>query len=299
MASGRRTILSTGMVIGATIAVLVAAGALLTITHSNSAARQQRLVVASFETIALMRQALVAMQDAESSERGFLLTGEVASLEPYERARLRVDTLLRQLEAAGGEGDSARQIAEFRSAATEKLEELGASISIYQRQGRDAAVEPEKLIASRATSDHIRQAADAFVEGQRLLLARRNLGPELAKPGPHRRVGQGLDKRRIEPVDDAAGGALGRPQAEPVRRVESRQAGFVDARNLRGRRKPRLCGDGERLDVSAAHLRQGARGLVEHQRDVVHPRRGEGHGIGAEYRGVPIMRNHAGKAVDE
>src|ERR1700736_722032 len=173
MASGRRTILSTGMVIGATIAVLVAAGALLTITHSNSAARQQRLVVASFETIALMRQALVAMQDAESSERGFLLTGEVASLEPYERARLRVDTLLRQLEAAGGEGDSARQIAEFRSAATEKLEELGASISIYQRQGRDAAVEPAKLIASRATSDHIRQAADAFVEGQRLLLARR------------------------------------------------------------------------------------------------------------------------------
>ena len=173
MASTRRSILSTGMVIGATIVVLVAAGALLTISHSNSAARQQRLVVSSFETIALMRQALVAMQDAENSERGFLLSGEVASLEPYERARVRVDTLLRQLEAGGGEGDSARQIAEFRTAATEKLEELGASISTYQRLGRDAAVDPAKLVASRATSDHIRQASDAFVEGQRLLLARR------------------------------------------------------------------------------------------------------------------------------
>jgi PAS domain S-box-containing protein len=173
MASVRRSILSTGMVIGATIVVLVAAGALLTITHSNSAARQQRLVVSSFETIGLMRQALVAVQDAESSERGFLLSGEVASLEPYERARLRVDTLLRQLEATGGEGDSARQIAEFHSAAAEKLEELATSISIYQRQGRDAAVDSAKLVASRATSDHIRQTSDAFVEGQRLLLARR------------------------------------------------------------------------------------------------------------------------------
>ncbi len=173
MASSRRSILSTGLVIGATIVVLVAAGALLTVTHSNSAARQQRLVVSSFETIALMRQALVAVQDAENSERGFLLSGEAASLEPYERARLRVDTLLRQLEAVGDEGESARQIAEFRSAAVEKLEELGASISTYQREGRAAAVDPAKLVASRATSDHIRQASDAFVEGQRLLLARR------------------------------------------------------------------------------------------------------------------------------
>jgi len=173
MASPRRSILSTGLVIGATIVVLVAAGALLTVTHSNSAARQQRLVVSSFETMALMRQALVAVQDAENSERGFLLSGEAASLEPYERARLQVDTLLRQLEAVGDEGEGARQIAEFRSAAAEKLEELGASISTYQREGRAAAVDPAKLVASRATSDHIRQASDAFVEGQRLLLARR------------------------------------------------------------------------------------------------------------------------------
>src|ERR1700733_1103857 len=98
MTSFRRSIFSTGLVIGATIAVLVAAGALITVTHSNSAGKQQRLVVSSFETIALMRQALLAMEDAEGSERGFLLSGDVASLEPYERSRLQIDRLLRQLE---------------------------------------------------------------------------------------------------------------------------------------------------------------------------------------------------------
>src|SRR5476651_595602 len=173
MASIRRTIFSIGFVIGVTIAVLVAAGALITITHSNSAARQQRLVVSNFETISLMRQALLAMEDAEGGQRGFLLSGDVASLEPYERARLRIDTLLRQLEVSAGEGEAGRQIMEFRAAASDKLEELGTGITAYQRYGRDAAVDKSKLAAGRETSDHIRQAADAFIEGQRLMLARR------------------------------------------------------------------------------------------------------------------------------
>src|SRR6185312_5996267 len=118
MPSARRAMRSTGVVIGITIAVLVAAGALLTVTHSNSAARQQRLVLSNFETISLMRQALVTMQDAEIGQRGYPLSGEGASLEPYERARLRIESVLRQLGAATSDDrDATRQIAEFRDAA--------------------------------------------------------------------------------------------------------------------------------------------------------------------------------------
>ena len=49
---------STGVVVGLTIAVLVGTGAMLTIVHSNSAARQQRLVVSNYETLSVMRQAI-------------------------------------------------------------------------------------------------------------------------------------------------------------------------------------------------------------------------------------------------
>ena len=174
MPSARRAIRSTGVVIGITIAVLVAAGALLTVTHSNSAARQQRLVLSNFETISLMRQALVTMQDAEIGQRGYLLSGEGASLEPYERARLRIESVLRQLGAATSDDrDATRQIAEFRDAARAKLGELSDSITAYRQYGREAIPDKAQLAAGRLTSDHIRQAADSFVEGQRLLLARR------------------------------------------------------------------------------------------------------------------------------
>jgi PAS domain S-box-containing protein len=174
MASVRVTARSIGVIVGLTVAVLIGTGAMLAITHSNSAARQQRLVVNSYETLALMRQAVAAVQDTEVGQRAYLLSGDVNDLQPYEQARLRVETELRQLEAAtAGDPDAVQQVREFRSAANEKLEQLSATITTYQLYGRDAALAFERTGAGRGTSDRIRQVANAFIEGQRLLLARR------------------------------------------------------------------------------------------------------------------------------
>ena len=171
MASVRRTARSTGLVVGLTIAVLAATGAFLTFVHYNSANKQQRLVVNNYETISLMRQALIVLQDSEIGQRAYLLTGDVSNLEPYERARLRLEPIIRQLESSSGDDPEAlRQIAEFRTVATEKMDELNSTIVAFQLYGKDAIL-PRN--AGRATTDHIRQIADAFVEGQRLMLSNR------------------------------------------------------------------------------------------------------------------------------
>ena len=69
------------MIVGLTIVVVIATGAMLAITHSNSAARQQRLVVGNYETMSLMREAIIALQDTEIGQRGYLFTGDIARLE--------------------------------------------------------------------------------------------------------------------------------------------------------------------------------------------------------------------------
>jgi signal transduction histidine kinase/DNA-binding response OmpR family regulator/CHASE3 domain sensor protein len=169
-----RSARSTGIIAGLTIAVLIATGVMLVITHSNSAARQQRQVVGNYETMTLMREMVIALQDAEIGQRGYLLTGDVASLQPYERARLRLETGLRQLEAAAAsDPDTTRQFQEFRVIANEKLEQLNATVSAYQLRGREAALELDRTGAGRAMMGQIRQISDSFIEGQRLLLARR------------------------------------------------------------------------------------------------------------------------------
>ncbi|CAN5827106.1 hypothetical protein BH11PSE3_BH11PSE3_18250 [soil metagenome] len=174
MPSAIGTARSTGIIVGLTIAFLIGTAARLAITHSNSAARQQRLVVGSYETLALMRQTVIAVQDTEIGQRAYLLSGQASELEPYERARLRIETGLRQLEgAAADDPDTTRQVREFKAATNEKLEQINASIKTHQLYGREAALAQERTGDSRATSDQIRQIAAAFIEGQRLLLARR------------------------------------------------------------------------------------------------------------------------------
>lgn len=174
MRSVGSTARSTGVIVGLTIAVLIGTAALLAITHSNSASRQQRLVVGSYEILSLMRQTVIALQDSELGQRAYLLSGQARDLEPYERARLRIETGVRQLEAAAaGDPDTTRQVREFRAAATEKLEQINSTISAYQLYGREYALAQERTGAGKATSDLIRQISESFIEGQRLLLARR------------------------------------------------------------------------------------------------------------------------------
>ncbi len=174
MPSALRSARSTGIVAGLTIAVLVATGVMLAFTHSKSAALQQRQVVAGYETMVLMRETIIALQDAEIGLRGLLLTGDVTSLEPYERARLRIDTGLRHLEAVvAGDPDTTRQFREFHAVAIGKLEQLSATVGAYQLHGRDAALALDRTGAGRAMMGQIRLLGDSFIEGQRLLLARR------------------------------------------------------------------------------------------------------------------------------
>jgi signal transduction histidine kinase/DNA-binding response OmpR family regulator len=174
MPSLLRSARSTGVIAGITLAVLIATGLMLAFTHSQSAARQQRLVVANYETMALMRETVIAVQDAEIGLRGFLLTGDVTRLEPYERARLRIESSMRQLEAAvAGDPDTARQFLEFRSVTTQKFDQLNATVGAYQIDGREAALVLDRTGAGRALLSQVRLLGDTLVEGQRLLLARR------------------------------------------------------------------------------------------------------------------------------
>lgn len=169
-----KTLRSTGFVVGLTIAVLVATGAMLAVERSNSATQQQRLVVSNYEIIALMRQSLNSLQEAEIGQRAYLLSGDAVELRPYEEARLRTDALLRQLEAAVMADSSMRhQVAEFRATAGVRLAQLNSGIVAYQSMGRDSTQLPGQSELSQQTLKTLRELAERFMAGQRDLLAHR------------------------------------------------------------------------------------------------------------------------------
>ena len=164
----------TGLAIGLTIAVVIATGAMLAVTHASSAARQQRLMLGNYETISLMRETEIALQTAEIGQQRFLLIGDPSALEPYEQARLRIEASLRQLEAAASVDPGAvRQAREFRRLSLELLDRLGNTLEAYRLYGRDAALAIARTGVPAETVEQMRRVAEDFISGQRVLLAQR------------------------------------------------------------------------------------------------------------------------------
>jgi len=97
--------------------------------------------------------ALIA--DAESGQRGFLLTGESSYLQPYTEAVANVEHALDHVrEAYGGKGDS-REFQELRILTGKKLGELEDALALFRKRGAAPAVNIVRTDVGKRTMDEI------------------------------------------------------------------------------------------------------------------------------------------------
>ena len=81
------------------------------------------------------------MQDAETGQRGFLLTGLAPYLEPYERAVRELPAHFAQLEEMlTVRKDAGYVFSECKAASEEQLAGLAQTLQLYQAQGLPAAM---------------------------------------------------------------------------------------------------------------------------------------------------------------
>lgn len=162
-----------GVLLGLTIGILLVAGSTLALNYLSSSSQWQR-VVRAYDAASTMRQTLIAALDAESGHRGYLLTGRKEHLATYEQARLRLDGLLRDLEAVSVDApEQAKHAATLRAATVALLDELASMVEAYEVQGRDAAPAILRTGRDRAPLEAVRLTAEAYIEAQQDLLALR------------------------------------------------------------------------------------------------------------------------------
>lgn len=84
---------------------------------------------------------LSALLDAETGERGFLLTRDTVFLEPFRGARLRTNQALAQLRAlVAGRADEERRLDTLSTRAHERLASLDTAIADAEGGRADAAI---------------------------------------------------------------------------------------------------------------------------------------------------------------
>lgn len=127
-----------------------------------------RAVAHSDKVIATLEKLLSVMKDAETGQRGYLLSGQITFLEPYNGAYGAAETLTDQLQMLTA--DNHRQqvnIAMIRQVLTQRLNTLQQLISKKQRSG---TITPADLEVSKKAMDAFRAAiAEAERDESRLL----------------------------------------------------------------------------------------------------------------------------------
>src|SRR5471032_2986926 len=143
-----------GLVVAGVAAVLIA---LVSVQSSESRSATVRQFTGTLELVQQLQQLLSLLKDAETWQRGYLLTGEAAYLAPYNDAHAAFDTQLQALRAlTGPEGSQAQRIARLAEIASAKFAELDRTIAL-KRDGRgDEALALVRTDQGKALMDRFR-----------------------------------------------------------------------------------------------------------------------------------------------
>ncbi len=145
-------------------------------TEADLARTQQR--IAELQGVRIELAALLAAYvDAETGQRGYLLTGDKTYLEPYHAARAALDRSGMCLQSLLiTDRDLADLRARIEVLGARKLDELDATIALRRERGSDAAIEMVRHDEGRAVMDDLRALAvridaDLVATTKRLLAA--------------------------------------------------------------------------------------------------------------------------------
>ncbi|MEY4548047.1 MAG: Sensory/regulatory protein RpfC [Pseudomonadota bacterium] len=133
-----------------------------------------RRMAHTLDVTRLLGELMSTLKDAETGQRGFLITGEQSFLEPYEAAVPALPGELSALRrAAEANPTQLEQLDRLQALATRKMAELGQSIELKRAGRSGAAADLGRAEDGKQMMDQIRALTAEMTEAERTLLAER------------------------------------------------------------------------------------------------------------------------------
>jgi CheY-like chemotaxis protein len=128
----------------------------------------------SLQIISQAQAVLSTAKDAETGQRGFLLTGAERYLEPYTAAQARLPSLLQRLRELAGRGPRELQRVDALSATIDdKMTELGKTIELRRAGQTEAALDIVSNDRGKLAMDRIRSGVEDIVRDENRALDER------------------------------------------------------------------------------------------------------------------------------
>ncbi|HXW16635.1 MAG TPA: PAS domain S-box protein, partial [Terriglobia bacterium] len=167
-----RVIRQTGVLAGAV--VILAGMALLLLRDFRSTQDAERWVAHTYEAINSAESLMSKMKDAESGERGYLLTGDERFLEPYNAAIAALPIGLRDLkDLTSDDPHQQARLVEIGRLIEDRKGMLKYGIELRKASGVDAAMSLVRSGQGIQVMDKLRSVLDALMAEERQLLVER------------------------------------------------------------------------------------------------------------------------------
>ncbi len=150
------------------------------LTHANhrQVGETRRRVAETQEVLRCLRQLLSTVTDAETGQRGFVVTGDEGFLEPYSRATGQIAADLRNLELAAGTDDALKsRLAGLGRQIEMKLSFINEVMAARRTGGFEAARTLTVTLRGKNTMDAIRSTV-AEIEKDQMNVLRRHEAAE-------------------------------------------------------------------------------------------------------------------------
>ncbi len=166
-----KTKVAAGFGIGLAILILVGVVSFKAMVQNSE---DRVWVTHTYLVLEKLDAALANIVDAETGERGYILTGEESYLEPYNDGLKHVQENLKDLrELTADNSIQQRSLDHFESLIARKVSELQALIEIRNRNGLEDAIQGVRESAGKQHMDQVRgQIAEMKLEEDRLLKLR-------------------------------------------------------------------------------------------------------------------------------
>lgn len=162
----RRSLIAAGWALGLALPLALATTAWLLMGEIDRQRELQSAVERTFESRQQLSYTFSLLLDAETGQRGFILTGDEVFLEPHERAQAALPSALDDLLALRRiEGRDTAPVEEMRRLANEKLSNADETIALRRADGAPAAMAAVSRGVGRAYMDQIR-ALNAKLDGE-------------------------------------------------------------------------------------------------------------------------------------
>ncbi len=151
---------SLPLVVGFAVLALIVGTRAVLVEGQRANREAAREAIEYQETLAGL---LALAQDAETSQRGYLLTGEKSYLQPYRQAVEAIPGQLARIDGMTAPDDElVQQINHIKDALAQKQAELAETIALYDRGDAAKALELVRSGQGKAAMDQIRASMDTI-----------------------------------------------------------------------------------------------------------------------------------------